>query len=169
MRNKEDLPEKEIQLVSFKLGRETFAVYVNKVREIGKVEEITHVPNVPEFVEGVMGLRGQITTVINLRRKFRINGGNFDLEQSKIIVADVGENQIGIIVDSVQDVIRVSPQIISPPPDVVLRNVENKFLLGVCKLEDGLVMLLDLDFILNEDEKDQLGNIKNEEIIKDPT
>ena len=166
MKEKTESSEEEIQLVSFKLGKETFAVYVNQVREIGRVEEITHVPNMPEFIEGVMDLRGQITTVIDLRRRFGITEEKERTESSRIIVAEIDNNQMGIIVDSVQDVIRISPQVISPPPEVVSKTVDSKFLTGVCRLEKDLVMLLDLNNLFNAEEKEGLQNIHKDEFMK---
>ena len=151
--------------MSFKIGKETFAVYVNQVREIGRVEEITHVPNMPAFIEGVMDLRGQITTVIDLRNRFGIASEDKRSASSRIIVAEIDENQMGLIVDSVQDVIRVSPEIISPPPEVVSKTVDAKFLTGVCRLENELIMLLDLNNLFNEDEKEGLEKIEKEEYI----
>ena len=157
-----------IQLVTFKLGRETFSVNVNQVREIGKVEEITHVPKMPEFIEGVMNLRGQITTVIDLRRRFGIatsspnanatttananSTANTRSNQERIIVVEIGDNQLGIIVDAVQDVMRISPEHISPPPKMISSNVNARFLTGICKLPNQLIMLLDLSKVLSEEE-----------------
>jgi purine-binding chemotaxis protein CheW len=146
----------EIQLVSFKLGKETFAVNVGQVREIGKVERITHVPKMPDFIEGVMNLRGQITTIIDLRRRFGIFTDGERTAQSRIIVAEIGENQLGIIVDSVEDVIRVSTQNISDPPKTITKKVDASFLSGICKLPDDLVMLLDISKLLSEEEMEQV-------------
>ena len=165
MREKSESSEEEIQLVSFKLGKETFAVYVSQVREIGRVEEITHVPNMPDFIEGVMDLRGQITTVIDLRRRFGIAEGQERTDRSRIIVAEFDENQMGIIVDSVQDVIRISPQVISPPPEVVSRTIDSKFLTGVCRLENELIMLLDLNNLFSDEEKEGLQSMKKDEFV----
>jgi purine-binding chemotaxis protein CheW len=167
VKEKEEKSDEEIQLVSFKLGKETFAVYVNQVREIGRVEEITQVPNMPDFVEGVMDLRGQITTVIDLRRRFGIKEEIEHTESSRIIVAEIDNNQMGIIVDSVQDVIRISPDVISPPPEVVSRNIDSHFLTGVCRLQEELVMLLDLNNLFSDEEKEGLQNIHQEDIVKD--
>ena len=155
-RQKREYTGDEIQLVSFKLGKETFAVNVSQVREIGKVEEITHVPKMPDFIEGVMNLRGQITTIIDLRHRFAISGLDSQGAQARIIVAEIGENQLGIIVDSVQDVMRVSPKTISPPPKMIASNVDAQFLTGICKLPDQLIMLLDLSKVLSEEEMKQV-------------
>jgi purine-binding chemotaxis protein CheW len=152
----------EIQLVSFKLGKETFAVNVEQVREIGKVEQITQVPKMPDFIEGVMNLRGQITTIIDLRRRFGILGEDGRTSQSRVIVAEIGDIQIGIIVDSVQDVIRVPAKSLSLPPKTVSRNVDARFLTGICKQPDTLIMLIDLLSILGNDEIGQISDIRKE-------
>jgi purine-binding chemotaxis protein CheW len=146
----------ELQLVSFKLGKETFAVNVSQVREIGKVERITHVPKMPDFIEGVMNLRGQITTIIDLRRRFGIRSEEERTAQSRIIVAEIGDSQLGIIVDSVEDVIRVSSQNISDPPKTITKKVDSSFLTGICKLPEDLVMLLDISKLLSVEEIEQV-------------
>lgn len=151
--------EDEIQLVSFKLGKETFAVNVSQVREIGKVERITKVPRMPDFIEGVMNLRGQITTIIDLRTRFRITGDEGRTAQSRVIVAEIGELQIGIIVDSVQDVIRVPQNSLSPPPTNFSSNVDARYLTGICKLPESLIMLIDLGSILGYEEMDRLAEL----------
>ena len=133
-----------IQLVQFKLGKEYFAVGVEQVREIVKRGKITRVPNMPDFIEGVMNLRGQITTIIDLRRRFEIDDEKADISQSRIIVAEIGDIQLGIIVDSVQDVIRVASNSLSPPPKTLASNVDARFLDGICKLPDSLILLIDL-------------------------
>ncbi len=74
-REKVELTGDEEQIVSFRLGKSTFAVSVNQVREIGKVQDITKIPKMPNYIEGVMNLRGQITTVIDLRKRFNIDDG----------------------------------------------------------------------------------------------
>ncbi len=163
-RNKESLEgaDSEIQLVSFKLGPETFAVNVEQVREIGKVERITRVPKMPDFIEGVMNLRGQITTIIDLRRRFGILGEDARTTKSRVIVAEIGDIQIGIIVDSVQDVIRVPSKSLAPPPKTVTSNVDARFLTGICKMPDNLIMLIDLLNILENKEIGQISELKKE-------
>ncbi|NLI74294.1 MAG: chemotaxis protein CheW [Euryarchaeota archaeon] len=142
------------QIVSFRLGRETFATMVSQVREIRKVEDITRVPKMPNYIEGVMNLRGQITTVIDLKKRLGISSeGSSRSDQSRIIVAEVGDNQLGIIVDAVEDVMRVPKESISPPPKA-LEGTEST-LTGISKLEDRLIMMLDLEKVVNESEISQ--------------
>ena len=158
-REKVEISGDEEQLVSFKLGKGTFAVKVSQVREIGKVQDITHIPKMPEYVEGVMNLRGQITTVIDLKKRFNIeNGDNAGrTAQSRIIVAEIGDNQLGIVVDSVEDVMRVPLQSVSPPPKTLTTGVDTSFLTGICKMPDKLIMLLDLNNLIEtEEEREKL-------------
>lgn len=137
------------QIVSFKLGRETFATTVSQVREIRKVEDITRVPKMPHYIEGVMNLRGQITTVIDLKKRLNIaSDGPSRSDQSRIIVAEIGDNQLGIIVDAVEDVMRVPKESISPPPKT-LAGMESAALTGISKLPDRLIMMLDMEKVVN--------------------
>jgi purine-binding chemotaxis protein CheW len=171
MRNKREKVEEvgeEKQLVSFKLGNETYAVDVGQVRSIGKVDEITHVPKMPAFVEGVMNLRGQITTVIDLRRRFDIIGEGARTEQSRIIVAEIGDTQVGMIVDSVRDVIRVPAKSISPPPKTIASKLDSRFLTGICNLSDQLVMIIDLSNILKQDDMKEVMEVTSK-IMEKPT
>ena len=157
-REKVELTGDEEQIVSFKLGKEIFGVRVSQVCEIGKVQNITRIPKMPDYIEGVMNLRGQITTVIDLKKRFGIDGnGKGVTTASRIIVAEIGDTQIGIIVDEVEDVMRVPRQSISPPPRTLTVGVETSFLTGICKLPDRMVMLLDLDKVMSANELDQLG------------
>jgi len=149
-REKVELTGDEEQIVSFKLGKETFGVRVAQVREIGKVQNITRIPKMPDFIEGVMNLRGQITTVIDLKKRFGIDDcGKGVTTASRIIVAEIGDTQIGIVVDEVEDVMRVPRQSISPPPRTLTMGMEAGFLTGICKLPDRMVMLLDLEKVMS--------------------
>ena len=151
--------DNEVQLVSFKLGKETFAVNVDQVREIGKVERITSVPKMPAFIEGVLNLRGRITTIIDLHRRFDISGERKRTAKSRIIVAEIGDLQVGIIVDSVQDVITVGSSSLSPPPKSVSSEAESRFLTGICKQKDHLIMLVDLNQIIDYQDMGQISNL----------
>jgi len=119
------------------------------VREIRKVEDITRVPKLPPYIEGVMNLRGQITTVIDLKKRLNIvSDGPARSSQSRIIVAELGDSQLGIIVDAVEDVMRVPKESISPPPKS-LSGSESSALTGISKLPDKLIMMLDLEKVIN--------------------
>lgn len=156
----------EKQLVSFKLGKETYAVDVSQVRSIGKVDEITFVPKMPTFVEGVMNLRGQITTVIDLRRRFDIEDEGGGIDQARIIVAEIGETQVGMIVDSVKDVIRVPDKSISPPPKTIQSKLDTRFLTGICNLSDQLIMIIDLTNVLKKEDFEDVMEVTSKILEK---
>jgi len=165
-REKVEISGDEEQLVSFKLGKDTFAVKVSQVREIVKVQDITRIPKMPHYVEGVMNLRGQVTTVIDLKKRFNIDSGENagQTAQSRIIVAEIGDNQLGIIVDSVEDVMRVSRSTISPPPRTLSTGLDTKFLTGICKMPTKLIMLLDLNnMIVSETDQGKIVAVQEPE------
>lgn len=148
----------EVQLVVFKLGKEEYGVEITQVREIIKMKEITRIPNAPEFVEGVINLRGQITTVTDLRKRLGVDGYR-DNEQTRIIIVELGDSTIGMIVDSVSEVLRLSKKDIHSTPEMAA-SFETKYVRGVGKLKDRLLILLDLNKILKPKEMMELKRVK---------
>lgn len=149
-----DDQSKEIQIVVFKLGSELFASDINPVKEIRRVDEITPVPQAPDFVEGIISLRGQIFPVIDLGKRF--NKKQHELtNDSRIIVIDIPGSQYGMIVDSVKEVQRIKREDIEAAPELVTRGSQ-KFLQGVVKKEQKLILLVDVEKILTEGEKKEL-------------
>ncbi len=143
-----------LQLVSFKIGNEEFGIDILKVQEIIRLMTITEVPNSPEFVEGVINLRGRVIPVLDLRVKL----GMSRIEHSsstRIIVVEINNTTVGFIVDAVSEVLRIPQNITEPPPEIVA-GVESEYITAVGKLEDRLLILLDLEKILSLSEKDQL-------------
>ena len=143
-----------IQLVTFKLGNEEFGVDIFKVREINKMMAITKVPNAPSFVEGVVNLRGSVTPIINLRSRLGLVITE-TTEKTGIVVAELSESTIGLIVDEVKEVLRIPADITEPPPAIVA-GVNSEYITSVAKLDDRLLILLDLSKILNFKEKQEL-------------
>ena len=131
-----------LQLVTFKLAGEEYATDILKVQEINRMVEITSVPNAPHYVEGVINLRGKVIPVVNLRKKFGLVVKEADA-QSRIMVVDVGKT-IGIIVDSVSEVLRLRADTVETPPSIT-ENGSSEYIRGIGKLEDRLLILLDLD------------------------
>jgi len=144
-----------IQLVSFNLDREEYGVYVLKVREIIRMSNVTRVPNTPYYVEGVINLRGKVIPIISLRKKFSLSEMDHD-KQTRIIVMDVDGELMGFIVDAVSEVIRVSSAEIQPPPAVVNGGVEQEYLSGVINRTDRLLVLLDLERVFSQSERESL-------------
>lgn len=148
-----------LQLVSFKIGNEEFGVDILKVQEIIKMVLITKVPNSPAFVEGVINLRGKVIPIVDFRTRL----GMERVEQTKdtrIIVVDVESRIIGFIVDSVSEVLRIPRNITEAPPEIVA-GIDSEFIKSVGKLEDRLLILIDLDMVLSVDEKKEINNVTN--------
>jgi purine-binding chemotaxis protein CheW len=142
--------DKELQVVGFRIGRETFGVPISLVREIVRVPEITSVPNAPDYIEGVINLRGRIIPVVDLRKRFREKVAERD-KKSRIVVAEVEGRLIGLLVNSASEVLRILPSEIEAPQDV-FQEGELNYITGVGKLRGRLVILLDLNKILQRGE-----------------
>ncbi len=142
----EENTQSEQQLVVLDLGSEAYGVDISSVREIIRMQEITQLPRMPEYVEGVINLRGKVTPVVDLRKRFRIEVTEYTKE-TRIVVVDVGNQDIGVIVDAVTEVLRISSGDIEPPSTVVTTE-ESDYLMGIVKLSERLIILLDLDRVL---------------------
>lgn len=152
----EETAGREIKLVVFKIGDEEFAVEVGQVREIIKMTEITKMPKAPFFVEGIINLRGQIIAVIDLSKRMDIGESSKDAE-SRIVVIETNEMKVGMIVDSVSEVIPIDESIIEPNPAIAVSDVDMQFIKGVVKIESRLLILLDLSRILTQGEIAELS------------
>jgi len=133
----------QLQLVTFVVGTEEFAVDILLVQEINRMLPITRVPQSPQDVEGVINLRGRIIPVIDLRQRFKITNRE-TTQHSRIIVVEISGRTLGFIVDRVNEVLRIDSNIVEPPPSMV-GGIDTDYIKGVGKLEDRLLILLDLD------------------------
>jgi purine-binding chemotaxis protein CheW len=136
--------EELLQLVSFNLGQEEFGLGIQSIQEINRMVEITRVPNSPEFV--------------NLRKRFGFPPKESD-RNTRIIVVELGNIVVGFIVDAVSEVLRIPKSITEPPPSIVA-GIGSEYITAVAKLENRLLILLDLERILLEKEKLQLDSTK---------
>lgn len=152
--NKQKENQELLQLVSFKIGKEEFGIDILKVQEIIRLMTITEVPNSPDFVEGVINLRGRVIPVLDLRIKL----GMERIEHSsttRIIVVEINSTTVGFIVDAVSEVLRIPQSITETPPEIVA-GVDSEYITSVGKLEDRLLILLDLEKILTRNEQKEL-------------
>jgi purine-binding chemotaxis protein CheW len=141
----------ERQLVVFQVGAELYGVDIAGVHEIIRLPAITRVPRAPGFVEGVINLRGKVIPVVDLRRRFGLPSAEHT-RASRIVVVEIGDQVVGIIVDAVSEVLRVSGSTIEPPSPVVA-GIDSDYLHGIAKLPERLVILLDLDRVLARDDR----------------
>lgn len=149
-----DTTQAEQQLVVFDLASEGYGVDIGAVREIIRMQEITRVPKTPEFVEGVINLRGKVIPVIDLRKRFGLHVAEQN-KDNRIVVVDIGKQDIGVIVDAVTEVLRISTDSVEPPTSVIT-SADSDYLLGIAKLESRLIILLDLESVLSKEEKETL-------------
>ncbi|MGB6875094.1 MAG: chemotaxis protein CheW [Candidatus Acidiferrales bacterium] len=150
---------KDLQIVGLRIGRETYGVPISLVREIVRVPEITVVPNAQKYVEGVINLRGKIISVVDLRKRF----GETDVENNKknrIVVVELESRTVGLIVNSASEVLKIPPSDIEPPSSVFL-NGEIDYVTGVGKLNNRLIILVDLNKILDGSELRHLDDVNS--------
>lgn len=135
-----------IQLVTFRIGEEEFGVDILAVQEIIRLMQITMVPRAPEFIEGVINLRGKVIPVINMRRRFNKEQVTSD-NSTRIVVMELGQKIVGFLVDGVSEVLRIPESTVEDPPPVVA-GIGSEYIRGIGKLDNRLLILLDLDHLL---------------------
>jgi purine-binding chemotaxis protein CheW len=146
---------KELQIVGFRVGRETFGVPIALVHEIVRVPEITAVPDAPACVEGVINLRGKIVSIIDLRKRFgesKIQGS----KKNRILVAEVEGKLVGLVVDAASEVLKIPSGEVEAPPSA-LDEGDSNYVTGVGKLNGRLILLIDLNKVLQRGELRRLG------------
>jgi purine-binding chemotaxis protein CheW len=142
--------EKDLQVVGFRIGNETFGVRIGSVREIVRVPEITAVPSAPETVEGVINLRGKIIPVMDLRKRF----GQSEIQPDKknrILVVELDNKLVGLIVNAASEVLKIAPSEIEAPGNLFAEG-ESGYVTGVGKLKGRLIILLDIAKLLHRPE-----------------
>jgi len=157
----------KLKYLTFNLGSEQYGLEILKVREIIGLMDITTVPQTPDFVRGVINLRGKVIPIIDLRSKFSMDSVE-DTEQTCIIVVDFIEDknpiQMGVIVDSVYEVLDINVSDIDDPPRFS-NTVSTSFIQGIAKVSDGVKILLKIEDILTTDEIKGLPNTADEKTL----
>jgi len=146
-----------LQVVSFNIEDEEFGVDILKVQEIIKTSEITSIPDSPFHVEGVINLRGKVIPIIDLRIKLGSQKKAFD-HKTRILVVEIDNKTIGFIVDSVKEVLRIPQDIIETPPKIV-EGIKSDYITAICKLNNRLLILLDMEKILTDQEINTMAEI----------
>jgi purine-binding chemotaxis protein CheW len=142
--------DKDLQVVGFRIGRETFGLPISIVREIVRVPDITSVPNAPDYIEGVINLRGRIIPVVDLRKRFGEKVGE-PSKKNRVVVVELEGRSIGLLVNSASEVLKIPSSEIEAPHDV-FQEGELNYITGVGKLKGRLVILLDLTRVLQRGE-----------------
>lgn len=149
----------ENQLVVFDLANEHYGVDIAAVEGIIKIQAITNVPRAPQFVEGVTNLRGKVLPVIDLRKRFGLPPEEAT-KNTRIVVVEMNGAAVGMIVDGVSEVLRVSPDAVEPPSPIVA-TVDSAFIKGIAKVGERLVILLDLGKVLSTRESASLHSLQS--------
>ena len=152
----------EKQLVVFRLHNEEFGVEITEVREIVKPRHITRLPHVDDYIEGVTNLRGEVIPVISLRKRFGLEPQE-ETQDTRIMMLEVKDNMVGFIVDAVTETLRLPENAIDPPPSNIA-GIKADYLAGVGKLDERLLILLEVDKILSTDEQIQLQSLQDDEL-----
>ncbi len=140
-----------LQLVVFRLGKESYGIDVHTVREIFPPQEITRVPNAPEYVEGVINLRGKVVAVIDLRKRLGLEVTE-TTNESRVVVVEYDGEDVGMIVDAVHEVVSVGADYLAPATEITEQHGAS-LTRGFAQLDRQLVILVDIETILGEKEE----------------
>lgn len=143
--------------LTFHLGNEDYGIEIRHVIEIVVMQDITEVPDMPEFIIGVINLRGQVISVMDIRKRFKLEAREYD-DRTCIIVVRINDISVGIIVDTVNEVINIPENQVDPPPRTH-SGIKSGYIKGMGKIGDKVKILLDIEKILYEDELEQISSI----------
>ncbi|UCF97561.1 MAG: purine-binding chemotaxis protein CheW [Spirochaetaceae bacterium] len=152
-----DQDQKVVQMINFVVGGDEYAVDIQKVREVINLCEITQLPKAPSFIKGIINLRGEVIPVTDLREKFGLPHAEYTA-LTNIIIVEIARKAVGVVVDSVSHVIRVGDNAIAPPPPLI-GGLAGKYVNGVAKLQDRMIVVLDMEKILSAEEMVELKEL----------
>jgi len=140
------------QYVTFSLGTEVYGIPITKLNEIIAYQELTALPNVPSFIKGILNLRGTAVPVIDMRERFNLERKDYD-QFTVIMILDVAGRTMGLVVDSVSDVLTIDQESIKPSPQFS-SSINTKYIEGMVGYDNGrkFIMLLDVDRIFTDEE-----------------
>jgi len=155
--NKVTAGDDVLQWVTYKLGEETYGINVMQVQEVLRYTEIAPVPGAPDYVLGIINLRGNVVTVIDTRSRFGLPSSEIS-DNSRIVIIESDDQVVGIMVDSVAEVVYLRSSEIDSAPNVGTEE-SAKFIQGVSNRDGQLLILVDLNKLLNDEEWDEITNI----------
>ena len=138
------------EYLAFTLGKEEYGIDILKVQEIRGYEAVTRIANAPEFIKGVVNLRGIIVPIVDMRIKFQLGEPKYD-QFTVVIILNIGGRVLGMVVDSVSDVITLSPEQIKPSPDMGTA-LNTDYLIGLGTLDQRMLILVDIDRLMSSAE-----------------
>ncbi len=150
--------EQTLQMINFTVGGDEYAVEIQKVREVINFREITQLPKAPSFVKGIINLRGEVIPVMDLREKFGLSHEGYS-PLTNVVIVEIGRKAVGVVVDNVRHVIRVAPSDLAPSPPFI-GGLSGRYVNGVAKLGERLIVVLDMDKILTVPEMIELNALE---------
>lgn len=139
-----------LEFLSFTLGDEEYGIDIQKVQELRGYDAVTRIANAPEFIKGVVNLRGIIVPIIDMRIKFALGQPTYD-QFTVVIVLNIGGRVVGMVVDSVSDVITLNAEQIKPAPEMGSA-LDTDYLIGLGTLEERMLILVDIDRLMSSEE-----------------
>jgi purine-binding chemotaxis protein CheW len=139
-----------IEALAFTLGKEEYGINILKVQEIRGYDAVTRIANAPGYIKGVINLRGIIVPIIDMRVKFNLGTPTYD-EFTVVIILNIGDRVVGMVVDSVSDVIALKPEQIKPAPDMGSA-LKTDHLIGLGTIDERMVILVDIDRLMSSEE-----------------
>ncbi|WP_307699398.1 chemotaxis protein CheW [Variovorax paradoxus] len=139
-----------LEVVTFTLGQEEYGIDIQKVQELRGYDAVTRIANAPEYIKGVVNLRGIIVPIIDMRIKFQLGAPTYD-QFTVVIVLNIGGRVVGMVVDSVSDVITLSAEQIKPAPEMGAV-LDTDYLIGLGTLDERMLILVDIDKLMSSDE-----------------
>lgn len=149
--------EQKDKYLTFHLGKETYGIEIRHVTEIIVMQEITVVPDMPDFIIGVINLRGHVISVMDIRARFNMEAREYD-DRTCIIVVQINDISVGLIVDTVNEVIDIPESNMDPPPRTH-SGIGSSYIKGMGKVDNGVKILLDIEKILYEDELEKVRQL----------
>ncbi|MET3444664.1 purine-binding chemotaxis protein CheW [Variovorax paradoxus] len=143
-------PGRPLEFLSFTLGQEEYGIDIQKVQELRGYDAVTRIANAPEYIKGVVNLRGIIVPIIDMRIKFQLGAPTYD-QFTVVIVLNIGGRVVGMVVDSVSDVITLSAEQIKPAPEMGAV-LDTDYLIGLGTLDERMLILVDIDKLMSSDE-----------------
>lgn len=158
--------KEDVQVVIFRLDKEEFGIEINQVKEVVPLVEITRIPAAPSHIVGIINLRGQVIPIVDLASQFGLIKHDQFSKKARIVVIDLVDNIVGIIVDEVPDVLKISKEKIEPTPDFLKQKIKTPYITSVAKLNDRIILLLDIGkiiFLPTEAVSELISNIEGTE------
>ncbi|MDA3846347.1 MAG: chemotaxis protein CheW [Vallitaleaceae bacterium] len=144
-----------LQQVVFNLDKEEYGLDIVKVNGIEKYQEVVKVPNSPDYIEGMINLRGEVLPIVSLRKKFNLPIKEYD-EETRIIVAMTDDIKVGLLVDSVSEILNIEEELIEVVPKLVA-GIDRRYIKSIAKVDKRMIVLVDVKLLIDDEEKISLG------------